>query len=127
MTARMRFYLLLCVLVLLVFMLFALAPNPFDGRTKGAFYYQLDFAWCLTPYACIHESGHMVDEQRGWISESAEYQLAIANVRDTNRQWRNWILDAPEKNKYQEIYAEMYYIYLTNPNTIPQELEQFYQ
>ena len=125
MTGRMKFYLILCFIMLLVSIL--IMPNPFDGKTNGAFYYKIDFAWCLTPYACVHEAGHMIDAQKGWVSESAEYQIAISNLRDTNEGWRAWLLNVPNKNTYQEIYAEMYYLRLTSPNAIPQEFEKFYQ
>jgi len=125
MNRQMKISLILCCFILIVAIL--LTPNPFDGKTAGAFYYQLDFAWCITPYACVHEAGHMLDEERGWTSESSEYQMAIVNLRNSSIEWQSWLDGAPDKNKYQEIYAEMYYIYLTSPNTIPRELEKFYQ
>lgn len=48
---------------------------------------------CHSPQACLHEIGHKIDQESGWISASDEYRIAIANYTITN-----WYLPAEDRS-----------------------------
>jgi len=58
--------------VLIVF----LAPFPVDQQ-DGAYNLTSRLAWCRTREACLHEVGHALDQQNGWISASPEFYKAL--------------------------------------------------
>ena len=62
------------ILVLLV--LLSLVPLPVD-KQDGAYNLTSRLAWCRTRAACIHEIGHALDQQAGWVSQSPEFYKAL--------------------------------------------------
>jgi len=63
------------ILVLAIIVL-SLLPVPQDNQ-DGAYNLISQIAWCRTRTACLHEIGHALDQQAGWVSASPEFYKAL--------------------------------------------------
>lgn len=61
---------------LLIVMALTLLPIPERGD-RGAYNTISGLAWCRDYSACLHEIGHALDRQAGWISQSAAFAEAV--------------------------------------------------
>lgn len=68
----------------------------------------------------------MEDMERNWISHTHIFQVAVTNVGNNSAEWNEIFSKFSGENKYEEIYADLYFLRLENPNLIPLELEMFY-
>ena len=62
----------LIVVCLVLFLL----PFPVNGQ-DGAYNLTSRLAWCRTRPACLHEVGHALDQQAGWVSQSDVFYKAL--------------------------------------------------
>jgi hypothetical protein len=67
-----RIWLPFSILVLVLFLL----PFPQDHQ-DGAYNLTSHLAWCRTRAACLHEIGHALDQQAGWVSQSFEFHNTL--------------------------------------------------
>ena len=67
--------LVITICLLLIFATFLL-PLP-ENNQDGAYNLTSRLAWCRTQAACIHEIGHALDQQAGWVSQSPEFYKAL--------------------------------------------------
>lgn len=64
--------------VFLVTLLVALLLIPIPVQNQdGAYNLTSHLAWCRTRPACLHEIGHALDQQAGWVSSSPEFYRAL--------------------------------------------------
>ena len=66
--------LVLAVLLLLILSLLPIPPKDADG----AFNVISGAIWCQNGKACLHEIGHKLDKDSGWISGSEDFKLTIS-------------------------------------------------
>lgn len=51
---------------------------PFQDSGKGGSYNVISkFASCTTRLACLHEVGHALDQDSGWVSQSPRFEKAL--------------------------------------------------
>lgn len=56
----------------------AIAALPLPLRGELGIYNSLSHSyWCSNHIACVHEIGHKLDQEGGWISHSKEFGFAI--------------------------------------------------
>ena len=135
-TKRLRY--LLSVFVALVILI------PFPPPTMGGMYFPLtgDII-CRYKSVCLHEIGHAIDHQSGWVSKTQKWkdaliiyiavQSSMTPTTDTMRM--NIITYAyngydPQKwfgvNPMVEIYAEIFMWAQGKQENVPQSLQGFY-
>lgn len=69
---RLALLSLACVFVGSLF----LVPIPVRGE-HGAYNSWSRIAWCDNDHSCLHEIGHGLDQQAGWVSQSPEFAEAV--------------------------------------------------
>lgn len=62
--------------VLLVFLAWLLLPIPLPGQ-GGVYNPITELMWCSYYYGCLHEIGHKLDDDAGWISHTPEFSEAV--------------------------------------------------
>lgn len=76
--------------------------------------------WCRTEYACIHEVGHKIDHESGWISHTSEFlravQVYVPYTIESGFLSRN----------LEEIYAELFARSEGVSENMPERLRPFY-
>jgi hypothetical protein len=83
---------------------------------------ELGIGHCTTERTCWHENAHQMDIDRGRISESQEYQLALGRFVSDNPAWNGWF----EHNNWHELYAQMWENAGGKIENIPPELRKYY-
>ena len=63
-------------ILVLVLIVLSLLPVPRDNQ-DGAYNLISQIAWCRTRPACLHEIGHALDQQAGWVSASPEFYKSL--------------------------------------------------
>ena len=124
--------------VLFVLVLIAVcAPIP-TAHQYGTYNTVSHLAWCKTYDYCLHEIGHALDQQAGWISQSAEFYRALQMYLYI--ELRQPQLDALPANILEltyrggdgtysiklEIYAYLFQWAQGKPEYIPEALRGFY-
>jgi len=130
---------------ILIFLLFATLYE----NSIGGFEYH-GFIYCKSPTACMHEQGHALDTRLGNPSKSDAFKQAVIDYANTSifANNRNEIVDTiiafpgvtlPMSNNgfatlvqggwggYTELYATIYQMVDGDINSIPQELQRFYE
>ena len=117
---------LLLVLVLL--------PIPVRGE-HGAFNTWSGLFWCNDERACLHEIGHALDKQAGWISQSPEFARALqmyiltgAGNDDRIIVLLAYAFDPPDGKEptKKELYAVLFEMADGERENMPTGLRQFY-
>jgi hypothetical protein len=123
------------ILALLVLM--SLMPLPVDHQ-DGAYNLTSRLAWCRTRPACLHEIGHALDQQAGWVSQSTEFYKALqmflyaeiyqkgvtelpAGILEIT--YRGTGASGPIK---RELYAYLFQISEGNPERMPESLRGYF-
>lgn len=129
-----RFVVAICLLLIVVVLL---APLP-ENNQDGAYNLTSRLAWCRTQAACIHEIGHALDQQAGWVSQSPEFYKALqmflfaeiyvqgvtelpAGILEIT--YRGNGSSGPIK---RELYAYLFQVAEGNPERMPESLRCFY-
>ena len=105
--------------ILLILVLMFL-PNPFDGVTTGAYYYDLNFYWCSHRSACIHEIGHLLDDRGGMVSQSDEFIKAIDYAGEDIKACYLCV------GEVAEAYAVLYQRAEGQRENMPENIQRFY-
>lgn len=63
-------FLVICVIC-------AVIPMPIPGK-EGTYNKISGLIWCENERACVHEIGHKLDDEAGWISHSKEFSLTVS-------------------------------------------------
>lgn len=117
-------------LLLIVFLL----PIPVRGE-RGAFNTWSGLYWCADERACLHEIGHALDKQAGWISQSPEYARALqmyvltgAGTDDRVIVLLAYAFDPPDGKEptKKELYAILFEMADGKIENMPIGLRQFY-
>ena len=120
------------VFLLLMEIVYFRFPVPFSQTYYGGYYYYLELAWCTSESSCLHETGHVRDDELRNISQTELYWETVEFVRQNDPVWREWINNYPKEGGYwgydwhREIYAEMYYYMRSGVAEIPELLKLFY-
>ena len=99
-------------LVVICFAVWLLLPIPIGAA--GKYNPISNIIWCSTPYVCLHEIGHKLDDLSGWPSKDPEFQKT---VEDLHLDW--W--DNPQEN-----YAQIYAAFVYDNDLLFAELQHFY-
>ena len=115
----------------------------------GGFEYN-GFIYCKSEITCIHERGHALDTQLGNPSQTREYQQAVTDYANnalltgTRNELVDSIIVFPGVNRpkdingfatqiqsgwggYPELYATIYQMVYGDIDSIPKELQRFYE
>lgn len=65
------------ILVIFSVLYWILLPFPIPGK-DGTYNKVSGLIWCRTENICIHEVGHKLDDEAGWISHSKEFSLTVS-------------------------------------------------
>jgi hypothetical protein len=117
----------LLYLIVLIIGLLSSCGFTASNMTRGGFYIAgLDYLYCTSELTCIHEHAHRMDAQRGFISSTPEYQLAIQSYAMNNpgKLWSSQILNY--RGSMSEMYAQMYESVSGKIDLLPIELRRFY-
>jgi hypothetical protein len=122
------------ILLLIVIMLI-----PFLGiKTVTSHYNPLTNGILCRTYDCIHEVGHMIDYNNGFVSNSKEFRNYFKNEifyginGHPNKKWGGTIdlVSIPSAifgwGGWSEFYAENFYNYYGCENLMPESMRQFY-
>lgn len=129
-----RLVITICLLLILATFLLPLPENNQDG----AYNLTSRLAWCRTQAACIHEIGHALDQQAGWVSQSPEFHKALqmylfaeiymqgitelpAGILEVT--YRGNGSSGPIK---RELYAYLFQMAEGNPERMPESLRCFF-
>lgn len=124
----------LCLALLIITFL---VPLPVDNQ-DGAYNLTSRLAWCRTRAACLHEIGHALDQQAGWVSQSTEFYKALqmylfaeiymqgvtelpAGILEVT--YRGDGASGPIK---RELYAYLFQVADGDPERMPEGLRGFY-
>lgn len=115
---------LMCVVGLLVI------PLPLTG-TKGIYNSWSGLYWCETPSTCIHEIGHRLDQEAGWVSSTEKFRTAMkiyimveSRVPDTSRLF--YFIFDDEDFSAPEIYADIFQWSGGKRENTPEIFREFY-
>ena len=107
-----------------------LLPIPPVGA-NGAYNTWSGLYYCRTEAACIHEQGHRLDDQNGWISESLQYKTALKVylILEPGSEQAQKIVSLlmEQDHALREVYATIYEIAGGNTDAIPPILQEFYK
>jgi hypothetical protein len=93
---------------------------------------------CDAEFMCLHEQGHKIDDEHGWISRTQEFKTAFEKYSKTyngNRvkEYLDWYFSISLYHKvyskfsyYQEVYAEIYQVHGGRIEWMPEYLQEFY-
>jgi len=125
-------------LVLPVLLVWMLAPLPPSSKHAGAYNYTSHLMYCRTKLACLHEIGHRLDQQAGYISQSPAFYKALQMYLYTEmRKPRLTEMPAdileltyrdPDRTSSikREIYAYLFAWAYGKPELMPESLRGFY-
>jgi len=117
------------VLIFIIVSSFLMAMTPkgqiigwFEKGYNGAYYFDLNIFWCREKSACVHEIGHMMDDQLEMISKSDDFITAIDYAIGS---------EEPSVCEYcvgrtTELYAEIFQNANGNKEDMPEYLQKFY-
>lgn len=122
-----------------VLLFFLLAPIPFNGST-GAFNTISGLFWCETEKDCLHEIGHKLDMESGWVSQSYTFGSTIEIYLTYNYMRSDdpdplvysvlgsygFLGKEPFANSHAEMYAEIFEYSRGISENVPEILRQFY-
>ena len=117
----------LLYLIVLIVGLLSSCGFTASNMTRGGFYIAgFDYLYCTSKATCIHEQAHRMDAQRGFISSTPEYQLAIQSyaMNNPDKLWSSQILNY--RGSMNEMYAQMYESVSGKIDLLPIELQRFY-
>ena len=116
-------------------------PLPFSGD-RGEYNPITGLMWCSDQWSCLHELGHKLDHQSGWISQGEDFRNALKFYVVVEIESRHpsalaqFILDYPFSdgahsrpgyNLQAELYADIFAGYAKgNPTRLPPVIAQFY-
>lgn len=125
------------VMALLLVSSFTLLPLPFDSD-RGEYNTWTGMIWCTDHAACVHEVGHKLDQQAGWVSGSREYSYAIqlymgaqlGAAADPANTLTYRVFDTffvhPDPGRLRELYALMFEKADGIAARMPVDFQQFY-
>jgi hypothetical protein len=79
-------YVLLCVIFLGI--IYLMVPWP-RSWAAGLYDPYSGWIWCTTQTTCIHEVGHKLDDEAGWISQSKEFGETVQKYIATEFKYGN--------------------------------------
>lgn len=114
-------------------------PLPFSGD-RGEYNTISGLIWCSDDWTCLHEIGHKMDHEGGWISQGDEFRKALKVYVVVEIQSRNpsalarFILDTPLSggarygyNLRAELYADIFATHAKGcPEQLPGSIALFY-
>lgn len=107
-----KIFLFICIFLLI-------SPLPVPGM-DGAYNKVSGFFWCKNQHACIHEIGHKLDDEDGWISHSDEFESAV-------ELYAGYDIERGILNKnIEEIYARLFEHSGGVSENMPELLRPFY-
>lgn len=119
---------------ILLFVLFLVMPFPKIGE-RGAYNILSGLAWCQDNSACLHEVGHALDKQAGWISQGPEFAEALQMYLLTGARNDDRVIillavalnpkDGTEPTK-KELYAALFEMAEGKRDNMPTGLRDFY-
>ncbi len=124
----------LCLALLVITFL---VPLPVDNQ-DGAYNLTSRLAWCRTRLACLHEIGHALDQQAGWVSQSPEFYKALQMYLFAEIYMRGvtelpaGILEVTYRGNgasgpiKRELYAYLFQMAEGNPERMPESLRYFF-
>lgn len=65
-----------CTLFIVVAFIAVILPLPGPGQ-YGAYNSVSGWVYCSTHDSCLHEIGHALDQQAGWVSDTAAFRQAV--------------------------------------------------
>lgn len=118
-------------LSVLCIVLIALTPFPLSNQ-DGVYNTYSGLYWCTSPASCLHEQGHKLDQELGWISHSKEFGDAVKiyilseSKKDKPGEFLYKIFATPDFTM-PEIYAQIYSWSGGNPDNMPKVFRTFYR
>lgn len=124
----------LCLVLLVITFL---VPLPVDSQ-DGAYNLTSRLAWCRTRAACLHEIGHALDQQAGWVSQAPEFYKALQMYLFAEIYMKGitelpaGILEVTYRGKgtsgpiKRELYAYLFQVAEGHPERMPECLRGFY-
>lgn len=125
------------ILIALVIMFALLAPVP-TAQQHGTYNTVSHLAYCDDHNVCLHEIGHALDQQAGWISQSPEFQRALQMYLYVEMRKPKltampaYILELTYRSGEgmdsvkMEIYAYLFQWSAGNPERMPEVMRSFY-
>jgi hypothetical protein len=123
----------------IIFLLIIITLIPFLGlKTVTANYNPLTNKIFCTGYNCIHEVGHFIDRNSGWISQSKEFKEYFKDEvfyginGHPRAKWNNPVdlVSLPNKifgwGGWAEFYAQNFWKYYGCENMMPESMRKFY-
>lgn len=99
-------------------MLITFIPIPLPWK-DGVYNKVSGLYWCSYESVCIHEIGHKLDDEGGWISHSEEFYLTVKSLSpNVEKGFLN--------RNMEEIYARIYEHAGGRPENMPEIFHQFY-
>lgn len=122
------------IVLALAFGLLLLLPFPQSGE-RGAYNTWSGLAWCKDYSACLHEIGHALDREAGWISQTPAFAQALQMYLLTGARIDNNVIillavalspaDGRERTK-RELYAWLFELAGGKKENMPVGLRDFY-
>lgn len=119
------------MLSVLCIVLIVLTPFPLS-RQDGVYNTLSRLYWCSSESSCLHERGHKLDQELGWISSSKEFSDAVKvyilseSKKDRPGEYLYKIFGTPDFTM-PEIYAQIYSWSGGNPENMPKVFRKFYE
>lgn len=114
---------LLLILALVLAPIPAIKQNGAYNSFSGAFF-------CRTHSACLHEIGHALDQQAGWISDTEKFRQAVEVYIISNQdELTIKIIDkllTTKQNAHRELYASLFDWAGGSSENMPAGLREFY-
>lgn len=105
------------ILPALALLLFGYVSAPLPRPHALGYYTWNGTIWCTTRAACIHEIGHKLDDEAGWISGQSAFVAAV-------REYTQAQIDTP--GQARELYADFYAFTDGDPARMPVMFRPFY-
>lgn len=115
--------------ILCIFLIFMI-PFPLSGQ-NGVYNTFSGLYWCSNRSACIHEIGHKLDHEAGWVSESAGFSdsVKIFILSESKKNQPDPLLyklfESPDFS-ISEIYAEIFRYSDGKQENMPEVFREFY-
>lgn len=125
------------VVAFLLVSTFTFLPLPMDSG-RGEYNMWTGAIWCADHAACIHEVGHKLDQQAGWVSGSRGYSYAIqlymgaelGAAADPANTLTYRVFDTffthPDPGRLRELYALMFEKADGKKAGMPVDFQRFY-
>jgi hypothetical protein len=116
--------------ILAIILIMLVAGAMAEGVNPGLGWYDPNFGlwWAVNEDICIHEIGHRLDQEGGWISDTnawfwgvKNYKVSQLGIRST---FNDWLFTYPFELK--ELYADILQYCHGHAECVPDELKQFY-